>query len=284
MILFLEKRSASFLLTLGFLLVVLFGFLDHLTGPEIAFSIFYLIPISMIAWFLGKWKGALFSIAGAITWLIADTSAGHLYSHPLIPYWNMLARLGFFLIVSHILGVLKIALEYEKELSRIDPLTRISNRRNFHETLEHEMNRARRYRRPLTVGLMDLDLFKEVNDCFGHDVGDRVLQKVAEATRKHLRATDQVARMGGDEFAILLPETSQTSARGVIEKIQEELLRLMQENNWPVTFSIGVVTFLLLPDKMEEIIKRVDHLMYSVKKSGKNAVKYEVLDAGVLLR
>ncbi|NKE69952.1 diguanylate cyclase [Candidatus Manganitrophus noduliformans] len=282
MILFLEKRSTSFLLTLGFLLVVLFGFLDHLTGPEVAFSIFYLIPISMIAWFLGRWKGALFSIASAITWLIADTSAGHLYSHPLIPYWNMLARLGFFLIVSHILGVLKTALEYEKELSRTDPLTQAANRRSFHEKLEHEVNRARRYRRPLTVGFMDLDHFKEVNDRFGHDVGDLVLQKVAEATRKHLRATDQVARMGGDEFAILLPETTPASAQGVIEKIRRELLKLMQENNWPVTFSIGVITFLLLPDKVEEIIKRADRLMYSVKKSGKNAVKYEVLEAGVL--
>ena len=281
-ILYLEKKSASFLLTLGLLLVAILGFLDYFTGPEIAFSLFYLIPISMMAWLLGRWKGDLVSVVSAISWLIADLSAGHPYSQPLIPYWNMLARLGVFLIVSHLLGELRVALEHEKALSRTDPLTRTANRRSFYETLEHEVSRARRYDHPLTLGFMDLDHFKEVNDRFGHDVGDLVLRKVADATQKHLRATDRVARMGGDEFAILLPEITPESARMVFEKIQKELLELMRENNWPVTFSIGVITSFLPPEKVDEILKRADRLMYSVKNSGKNAVKHEVFEANVL--
>ena len=92
--------------------------------------------------------------------------------------------------------------------------------------------------------------------------------------RKYLRKTDLVARLGGDEFALLLSETNQESAQVVLAKIQQDFFVRMQQSNWPVTFSIGVLTCIDSPDTPEEILRMVDELMYSVKHGSKNAIKY----------
>jgi diguanylate cyclase (GGDEF)-like protein len=92
--------------------------------------------------------------------------------------------------------------------------------------------------------------------------------------REHLRKTDVVARLGGDEFALLIPETKQESAQFVISKLQHHILAGMQQNDWPVTLSIGVLTCIDSPHATEEAIIRVDDLMYSVKRGGKNVIKY----------
>lgn len=113
---YLGKQSKLYLTILGLALVGLFGIIDYLTGPELAFSIFYLIPISLIAWLAGRQAGIALSIAGAVVWLIADLLAGGAYSHPLIPFWNTLVRFGFFLIVTYVLSVLRAARERQEEL------------------------------------------------------------------------------------------------------------------------------------------------------------------------
>ena len=97
---------------------------------------------------------------------------------------------------------------------------------------------------------------------------------VVNQVRKHLRKTDVVARLGGDEFALLLPETKQESAQVVLSKLQRDILAGMQQNNWPVTLSIGVLTCIDAPHSTDETIRIVDDLMYSVKRSSKNAIKY----------
>jgi len=149
----------------------------------------------------------MISIASAITWLIADFTSGHIYSHSAIPYWNMSVRLGTFLIITFLLSTLKSALEHEKELARTDSLTGIANRRYFIELANMEINRACRYKHPFTIVHIDLDNLKAVNDRFGHSTGDTVLRLVVNTIQNNIRATDIVARLGGDEFVILLPET-----------------------------------------------------------------------------
>jgi diguanylate cyclase (GGDEF)-like protein len=187
-----------------------------------------------------------------------------------------LRRLGYFLILTFVLSALKNALEKEKELSRIDFLTRVGNGRYFIELANMEINRARRYEHPLTVAYIDLDNFKTINDRFGHSTGDNLLRLVADTIKNNIRLTDTVVRMGGDEFAILLPETGPELAEAITRKIQKINLELMQKNGWPVTFSIGVVTFISPPSTVDEILKRSDNLMYSAKNNGKNTIKYEV--------
>lgn len=114
----LPKRSNPFVLALGFLLIVLVGTIDYVTGPEISFSIFYLIPVSLVAWIVGKRSGILISTTGAIAWLMADQLSGHSYSNAAIPYWNAIVRLGFFLVVTYALATLKTSQERREELAQ----------------------------------------------------------------------------------------------------------------------------------------------------------------------
>lgn len=274
---YLNKQSRSRLTALGFFIIILVGILDHLMGPELFTSIFYLIPIFLVTWFTERWVGIMISIVSALTWLLADFTSGHTYSHPSIPYWNMSVRLGTFLVITFLLSALKRALENEKELARTDSLTGIANRRYLIELASAEINRAGRYRHPFTVVHIDLDNFKTVNDRFGHNVGDALLRLVVSTIRNSIRATDIVARFGGDEFIILLPETGPESAGVITDKIQKISLDLLQKNQWPVTLSLGVATFIQPPSTVDEMLKISDGLMYAAKNSGKNKIKYEVL-------
>jgi diguanylate cyclase (GGDEF)-like protein/PAS domain S-box-containing protein len=172
---------------------------------------------------------------------------------------------------------LQAALENEKNLSRIDFLTGIPNRRSFYEAVTTESKRARRYQRPMTVAYVDVDNFKHVNDGLGHAVGDELLKTIGKGLEATLRETDTAARLGGDEFAILLPETDANNASIVMAKVQACLHRAVQEHDWPVSFSVGVVTFTTALGSAEEMIKRADELMYEVKKKGKSAMVSQVV-------
>lgn len=113
---YLGKQSRLFMTLSGFALVGLIGVIDYLTGYEVAFSIFYLIPISLSTWLVRRQTGLLMSVASALSWLIIDLLAGHFYSHPVIPYWSATVRLGFFLIVTYALAALKASQERKEGL------------------------------------------------------------------------------------------------------------------------------------------------------------------------
>ena len=272
----LEKRSQFFWATAGLALIVAVGIVDFLTGYEIAFSLFYLIPISLVTWFAGRRLGIMAAIASALTWYITDIASGRPYSHTAIHFWNTGVRTSFFFIVMALLLALRKALEHEKELARIDHLTGAVNARFFSYLAQREIDRSRRYKHPLTVVYIDLDHFKTVNDQFGHNTGDKVLRTVANTASSQLRVMDVVARLGGDEFAALLPEADQEDAQVIVSKVQRSLLGEMRKNDWPVTFSIGVLTCTEMPGTVGELIKMADDLMYSVKKNGRNNVSYSI--------
>jgi diguanylate cyclase (GGDEF)-like protein len=270
------KLHRSVLITIALVIVGSVGILNHLTGPDLSIWILYLIPIFLVTWFSERWIGILISIVSASTWLIADFTSGATYMDQAIPYCNYTARLCSFVILTALLSALKKAMEKEKESSRIDFLTRVGNSRYFIELANMEINRAHRYEHPLTVVYIDLDNFKAINDRFGHSTGDNLLRLVANTIKNNIRLTDTVARLGGDEFAILLPETGPELAGAITRKVQKINLEIMQKNEWPVTFSIGVVTFLTPPSTVDEILKISDNVMYAAKNNGKNMIKYEV--------
>ena len=245
-----------------------------MTGYELAFSLFYLLPISIVTWLAGRRLGIVMSLVSAVVWLVSDVTAGHSYLYPFIYAWNTLMRLGFFVVVVFLLSALKSALEREKEIANKDYLTGAVNSRFFYNLLQMEINRSQRYKNPFTLAYIDLDNFKIVNDKLGHTAGDQVLLFVVNQIKNNLRKTDVVARLGGDELALLLPETKQESAQVVLSKIQRHILTGMQQNNWPVTLSIGVLTCIEAPHSTDEAIRIVDDLMYSVKRSSKNGIKY----------
>ena len=167
---------------------------------------------------------------------------------------------------------LKTLLANEQELSRVDPLTLVPNRRGFYESLEKERVRTVRYRRPVTLGYIDVDNFKKMNDSYGHTMGDELLIAVAATVRTNLRTSDVVARLGGDEFAVLLPETDAIGSEQVLRKLRLKLLDAMKERGWEVTFSIGAVTFLDPPDSLDILVRMADETMYAIKARGKDDV------------
>jgi diguanylate cyclase (GGDEF)-like protein len=171
-----------------------------------------------------------------------------------------------------LLAQLKKELLQEKNFSRIDYLTGIANNKTFYEKLAIEKSRCLRNKTPLTIAYLDCDYFKVVNDVFGHKKGDIVLQLIASTIQDNIRMTDLVARISGDEFMILLPETGKETAQKVIHRTQNQLLGIMKQNKWPVTFSIGVATFINFSDSIDEMVVKADNLMYSAKDGGRNLI------------
>ncbi len=260
----------------GLLTVLLVGLLDYLTGAELTLTLFYLAPVSFVAWFSGRRASVLVAVTAGVVWSIADELAMQTRWDGAAPYWNTLMKVGTFLLVGYSLSTLKGALEHQSSLARTDPLTKAANRRAFYEMAIHEIERSRRYKRPFTVAYIDVDNFKRINDRLGHQTGDMLLRITVDTLKQILRASDVVARLGGDEFSILMPETSYDSAGPVLCRIQERLIAEMRANKWRVTFSIGAITFANPPDTADELVRMADSLMYSVKGSGKNAIRHEL--------
>ena len=270
------RYQKPLLLTAALGLIVLIGWLRFLTGPEFAFSFLYLIPIVTITWMSNRGWGIAISAASAFSWLLVDLGMVDRFSRAYIPLVNESFRFTVFLFIVFMIAKVKGMLEIQKELAMMDPLTGIANRRAFSQLAMVEIDRSRRYRLPFSIMVIDVDDFKPINDQFGHHTGDRLLITVVETIKQHLRAIDIIARFGGDEFVVLLANTSETAADTVARKLQRQLLEKMKNKHWAVTFSIGMATYHMIPDSVEETIRAADALMYEVKHNGKNDVRHAI--------
>jgi len=270
----LENGHPIFWTVVGIGSIGLLGIIDTLTGNEITFSLFYMAPIVVVTWTVHQEAGLLMSMLSALTLLGAEVAAGQTYSSPTIYVWNTLIRAVFYVIVTYLVAELHKARREEQLAARTDFVSGAANARYFHELLQMEINRIHRYPHPVTVVYIDIDNFKLVNDLFGHKIGDEVLRSIAIELKAQLRRTDIVARVGGDEFALLLPSTHQPEAKVVISKVQTNLVEMMKQRNWPVTFSMGAVTCVSPPHSPEQLLNMADELMYQVKNSTKNDVRF----------
>ena len=160
-----------------------------------------------------------------------------------------------------------------------DALTGLYNRRYFQQMFSRELNRARRYAKPLSLIMMDVDDFKKFNDTYGHPHGDKVLGVMGDILAEALRNTDFAFRYGGEEFIVMLPETDFSSALQVAERIREAVelksadeLRGIAPHG--VTASVGVVSYPRDGETRDDLLKRVDELLYRAKERGKNRVLY----------
>jgi diguanylate cyclase (GGDEF)-like protein len=270
----LENGHPIFWTLAGIGSIGLLGIVDTLTGNEITFSLFYLAPIVVVTWTVNQSMGLLMSLLSALTLLGAEIASGQVYSSPTIYVANTLIRAGFYVIVTYLVAELHKARKEEQLAARTDFVSGAVNARYFHELLQMEINRIHRYPHPVTVAYIDIDNFKLVNDLFGHKIGDEVLRSIADELKAQLRRTDVVARVGGDEFALLLPSTHQPEAQVVISKLQINLVETMKQRNWPVTLSLGAVTCVSPPNSPEQLLNMADELMYQVKNSTKNDARF----------
>lgn len=168
-------------------------------------------------------------------------------------------------------------MEQEMErLAQTDELTGITNRRHFLALAHHEFERFLRHTNPLVVILFDVDYFKRVNDRYGHHVGDQVLVAIAQACSECVRASDVIARIGGEEFAVLLPETRCDEARILAERLRSsvENLDIHPEDGVSIkpTISIGIAEAELDDQSLDQILIRADHRTYEAKEQGRNRI------------
>ncbi|MCG6923531.1 MAG: GGDEF domain-containing protein [Acidobacteria bacterium] len=266
----------------GLASIAVLGAIDHATGVEISFSIFYLAPIGVAAWVAGRKAGLPLAVAAALVWGLVEREEGLRFSSPLIPFWNALVRLGFFLITAWLISEVRRMHARERHLARRDALTGVANARSFLEAVDREIARMHRSGAPLTLAYVDLDRFKGVNDTLGHAAGDQLLREVATRLTGSVRAVDVVARLGGDEFAMLFPETGAGPASVALERCLDTVRAAVRDvEGAPVGVSatIGGVVFRRPPTSSEAAIRAADDRMYEGKRAGRDRLFLSEPDA-----
>jgi len=257
---------------LGYVVLTLVVYwVNAVTPPDGRFGILYTIPVLLVTWTEGLVWGIVFAAATtvfreAIAWVQMPVDT------PML--WRVMNGLAYLAVLGVAMAGLQTLRHSQAQLARLvtqDSLTNVLNARAFAERLGQELDRNRRYPRPLSLMYMDLDNFKVINDTHGHQTGDAVLRLVADAMRSSVRQADVVGRLGGDEFAVLMPETDAPLADAAAKRLVVGL-RTVFKGTPTVTASIGVVSCTSTDASTDDLLRRADQAMYDAKKSGKDRV------------
>jgi len=249
---------------------------DAVTPPALNLTFAYIFVILLACWNIGTiaalaYVGLAFAVQVYALWNLKSPAITPIY------WWIIVGnRLFTFLLVVVLTAPLRSLYRHQQASARLDSLTGAVNRSHFLEVLAVEIARSRRAQQPFTVAYLDCDDFKRVNDTRGHGEGDVLLRTAVETLRQNLRVIDTVARVGGDEFVVLLPSTSSEEAALTMERLRADLNRVMSANQWAVSFSIGMGTFEGGERSPDDVIARCDALMYRAKGESKNSVVCEV--------
>ena len=267
-----SRRNRLIVWGVGLFVVGLLWTLRIVTDAEFTFFSAAIIPLIAVTWVGGLRDGLWFSAIVALMWAGSDLLSDRQFSAELIPVLNALTRLAVYGLVAFLTSKVRLLLSRERELAIHDPLTGLMNRRALFEVGEAEADRHRRYGHTLAVAFLDLDNFKKLNDSKGHVAGDKALEAVATALKGAVRKTDLVARFGGDEFAVLLPEIEYDNAVDAAAKIAA-VVNLSLAKFSPVSVSVGVAWFDDAGIGFPAMLKAADELMYDIKKEGKHGTR-----------
>jgi len=272
----LEKRVPKTITKLSFVSILVLGILQFLFGGTVTIAPLYIFPTLFSSWYGSGINGMVSAFLSTLVFVVIETASNRvlpafcellLFSAPYLASYMLLA-----ILIINFRDVHRI----EAHAADTDNLTGIHNARSFYAELANELLRSKRYDHVFSLAYLDVDNFKSINDALGHTAGDKLLKEVANCLVSSLRATDVIARLGGDEYTCLLPETNQEEAKLAFLKTADLLKRRMTKNRWNVSFSIGVITFENLPEDIKEAIDLADTLMYSVKNDNKDNVAYQV--------
>lgn len=256
----------------GYLLLTLGVYwLNTVTPSQARLGVVYIIPVLLVTWTEGLIWGIVFGVvsiglreAVALEQMPDGTPLG----------WRIGNVAAYVAVVGVAMAGLQSLRRSQAALARLvtqDALTNVLNGRAFAERLGQELDRNRRYPRPLALLYLDLDDFKVINDTHGHQTGDAVLRLVADAMRSSVRTADVVGRLGGDEFAVLMPETDAQLANEAAKRLVAGL-RNVFKGTPNVTASIGVVACTATDANTDDLLRRADQAMYDAKRMGKDRV------------
>ena len=259
------RLSAYIALTLGVYWV------NHHTPSEIRLGILYIVPVLLVTWTEGLAWGLVFAL---VTTGLREVVASEQVPAGTPVQWRLVNAGAYVAVLAVGMAGLQRLRHIQEQLSRLathDPLTSLVNARTFAARLTTELERNRRYPRPLSLLYLDLDDFKVINDSHGHQTGDAVLRLVADAMRSSVRQSDVIGRLGGDEFAVLMPETDAQLADAAAQRLAAGL-RTVFKGTPTVTASIGVVSCSAPEANTDELLRRADQAMYEAKRTGKDRV------------
>jgi diguanylate cyclase (GGDEF)-like protein len=241
------------------------------TPSEIRPGILYIVPVLLATWTEGLAWGLGFAAA---TIVLREVSAWEQLPQEMPVLWRFVNAGTYVIVLGVAMAGLQRLRHIQQQLARLathDPLTNLIIGRSFAARLSQELERNRRYPRPLALLYLDLDDFKVINDSHGHQTGDAVLRLVADAMRSSVRQADIVGRLGGDEFAVLMPETDAPLADAAAQRLATGL-RTVFKGTPTVTASIGVVSCSAPDANTDELLRRADQAMYEAKRTGKDRV------------
>ena len=271
-------HSSARVLSMAVLSVFIIDLLDFAIGADVHFSVLLLVPVYFTVWYVNFRSGVMLSVLSSIYMLVDYEAHPKYYHHFWVAVWNLMVLLIFFVAFCWVLDLLKRELKRAYHRAKTDSLTGLLNAKAFFEVAEIERARSDRFKHPLTLCFLDLDNFKEVNDRLGHLKGSELLKEVALVIRTVVREEDWVARMGGDEFAVLFPETGPEVVEILARKLHRAVAEDLQADGIRLTASVGVVTYFEVPNDAEEIVRAADLMMYEAKRAGKNKVLFRVVE------
>lgn len=265
-----EKTVVCIILTTGLI------YADILTGYSTKFASIYIVLVALVAWMTHKEASIKILILIIITRFLI------LWYETKVPDFNhsydyinlLISTLAIILIYIIVLSLKEFVAEVTSNAQN-DSLTSLFSRKYINDVMPIILGEMRRHGRLMSIMFLDCDNFKGMNDNFGHAAGDKVLRIIAESILDTIRVGDIPVRLGGDEFIVFFFETSGLQLKAVIDRCVSKLDEEMKNRGWPVTFSVGVVEFHILPENIDDAIAYVDHVMYRAKREGKNRVIYE---------
>jgi len=275
-----QRAPALFVIWVGGILgIAAIGGVDYLSGTELRVYPLYFAPVGLLAWYAGRAGAVAAAVLCVATWFASNRLAGMQFSSSTMWVANATVHGVSFAFVGILIATLHGSAAEARALSNTDALTQLRNNRAFFADTAPLLALCRRTHRPVTLAYIDLDGFKEVNDRHGHQAGDALLRNVAGAIRHSVRPSDLCARVGGDEFVVVLPELGDREAGIALERMRMTVRGAVITQYAGISASIGAVTVLDVPADLEILVRHADRLMYAAKSAGGDRVVHEVVAA-----
>jgi diguanylate cyclase (GGDEF)-like protein len=275
---FFDRRTKRTMALIAIAITVLLGILDFVTGTELHFLVFYLLPIALASWYVNRSSGIYLAIICSLAWLLAESLGGRSYSSLWVSGWNFIMRTGAFVAFSLSQSHLRAKFDALSELAKKDFLTGLPNGRAFYELTARELERALGLE-PLTLAFIDLAGFKWINHRLGYATGDQMICTIANAIRQHVPRPDLVGRIGGTSFAILLPRTASEEANCILEQVHSALKNERRKYAQPITFFISAVACTKTPHSIAELMHQAESQMTRMKGGTKDLLQIATIES-----